>query len=92
MRLTSWLASLRRSRRPARRNARSSQPTGPRLPSQVEHLEDRTLLSVTTLLIDGQLSVVSDAGEAVAIGADTLGNVQVSVDGVIDPSAGTIPA
>ena len=49
-------------------------------------------MSVTTLLIDGQLSVVSDAGEAVAIGADTLGNVQVSVDGVIDPSAGTIPA
>ena len=49
-------------------------------------------MSVTTLLIDGQLSVVSDAGEAVAIGADGLGNVQVTVDGVIDPSAGTIPA
>ncbi len=49
-------------------------------------------MSVTTLLIDGQLSVVSDAGEAVAIGSDGSGNVQVTVDGVIDPNAGTIPA
>ena len=96
MRLTSWLASLRRGRRLARRHSDSLRPTRPRGTATVspaaEVLEDRTLLSVTTLMIDGELSVVSDAGESIEIGADSGSNVQVTVDGVIDTSVGPFAA
>ena len=97
MRLTSWLACLCRGRRLARRNNRTLRSTrvsrsrSPR-PTTAEVLEDRTLLSVTTLLIDGELSVVSDNGESVAIGADLFSNVEVTVDGVVDTNVGPFAA
>jgi Ca2+-binding RTX toxin-like protein len=43
-------------------------------------------------MIDGELSVVSDSGESVEIGADSASNVQVTVDGVIDTSVGPFTA
>ena len=97
MRLTSWLAYLCRGRRLARRNNRTLRSTrvsrtrSPR-PTTAEVLEDRTLLSVTTLLIDGELSVVSDNGESVAIGADLFSNVEVTVNGVVDANVGPFAA
>ena len=97
MRLTSWLAYLCRGRRLARRNnrtlrsARTHRTRQPR-PVTAEVLEDRTLLSVTTLLIDGELSVVSDNGESVAIGADLFSNVEVTVNGVVDTNVGPFAA
>ncbi|MFP6700848.1 MAG: Ig-like domain-containing protein, partial [Planctomycetaceae bacterium] len=47
---------------------------------------------MTTLMIDGELSVVSDSGESIEIGADSASNVQVTVDGVIDTSVGPFAA
>ena len=44
------------------------------------------------MMIDGELSVVSDSGESVEIGADSASNVQVTVDGVIDTSVGPFTA
>jgi len=96
VRLTSWLTSLRRGRRLARRHTDSLRPTRSRGTAKVspaaEVLEDRTLLSVTTLMIDGELSVVSDARDSIEIGADSGSNVQVTVDGVIDTSVGPFAA
>ena len=57
-----------------------------------ERLEDRTLLSVTSLFIDGELSVISDAGDSIRISADPTGNVQVDVNGVSDSSLPSIDA
>ncbi|MBQ17395.1 MAG: hypothetical protein CMJ65_09750 [Planctomycetaceae bacterium] len=78
MRLKSWLDFLRHGR-PATRAARRVPIQ--RLPAVVEPLEDRTLLSVTTLLIDSGLSVVSDADDDIAVSADVLGNVVIDVNG-----------
>jgi len=96
VRFSSWLVSLRRGRRLARRYSDFLRPTRPRGTATVspaaEVLEDRTLLSVTTLMIDGELSVVSDAADSIEIGADAGSNVEVTVNGVIDTSVGPFAA
>ena len=80
MYFTSWLAAVQvrlsqiKRRRPPRRLVTT------------ERLEDRTLLSVTSLFIDGELSVASDAGDSISISADPAGNVQVQVNGQVDTS------
>ena len=78
MHLKSWLDFLRRGQ-PATRSPR--RVPAHRSPAVVESLEDRTLLSVTTLLIDSGLSIVSDADDDLAVSADVLGNVVVDVNG-----------
>lgn len=54
-----------------------------------ESLEQRTLLTVSTLFADGELSVVIDEGDddiAVLIDPNVPGNVQVTINGVADGS------
>ena len=92
MRLTSWLTALRRGRRLARRHnrtlrsARTHRARNPR-PISAEVLEDRTLLSVTSLFIDGELSIVSDADDDIAISADLAGQVVVTANGIVQTVA-----
>ena len=92
MRFTSWLSSLRRNRRLARRRIDSSHPHRTRLPARAESLEDRTLLSVSAVLVDSTLYVVSDADDDIAVGANAVGEVEVTVNGVVDGTAGPFAA
>ena len=94
MHLTSWLDSVRvrlgylTNRRITRRSLRR-----PMRPSAVtERLEDRTLLSVTSLWLDGELSVRSDSGDTIAIESNSILEVVVRVNGVEDTSLPPIAA
>ncbi|MCH2590378.1 MAG: hypothetical protein MK004_18080 [Planctomycetales bacterium] len=79
MRLTSWIDSLRnRLASPGSHRRRQSAPRN------VEALEDRTLLSVTSLFVNGLLSVTATSGESIRITTDTTLNAVVEVDGEID--------
>ncbi|MFP6701098.1 MAG: hypothetical protein VB861_05090, partial [Planctomycetaceae bacterium] len=95
MRITSWIDSLTsrwQRTRSIRRAERSSQSSPRsrlasrrlRLSSQAsaaEVLEDRTLLSVTSLFFNGDLTVVSDADDAIVIREDPVlpGRVEILV-------------
>ena len=57
-----------------------------------EQLEDRTLLSVTSLWIDGELSIRSNSNDSILVETDASQNVVVQVNGVVDNSVPTIPA
>ena len=85
MRFTSWLENLWRPRRLDRRNCRP-------LARSVDVLEDRTLLSVSTLFVNGELRVIADADETVEVGTDVDGNVQVTVDGTVDTTIAPVPS
>ncbi|HAB13823.1 MAG TPA: hypothetical protein DCE47_19255, partial [Planctomycetaceae bacterium] len=79
MRLTSWIDSLRN--RLASTGSRRRWQSASR---NVEALEDRTLLSVTSLFVNGLLSVTATSGESIRITTDTTLNAVVEVDGEID--------
>jgi len=70
MRLQSLLQSIRRhhariAARGARIRARRSSQTA----TVVEALEDRTLLSVITLLVDNELTILADANDSIRVSA-----------------------
>lgn len=60
----------------------------------MELLEQRTYLSVSSLFSNGELQIVSDGSDSIAVGTDpnSPGNVQVIVNNSIDQSVGTIQA
>lgn len=62
--------------------------------TQSEVLEVRTYLSVTSLFAGGELQIVSDGPDTIAVGVDPLTptNVRVTVNGASDPTLGTIQA
>jgi len=87
MRLTSWIDSLRRklnNTAPRRRRRTAS--------GQAERLEDRTLLSATTLWANGSLIITATTGEAITVTTDSSSNVRVKIDGVIDSSLPEVQA
>ncbi|MBO52144.1 MAG: hypothetical protein CMJ69_15365 [Planctomycetaceae bacterium] len=57
-----------------------------------EQLEDRTLLSVTSLWLDGELSIVSDSNDSITVESDAAQQVVVKVNGVVDNSVPSIAA
>ena len=61
---------------------------------QVERVEQRTLLSAQTLVLNGNLQVFTDAGEDVTIQPDpgNLTEVQVLIDGIVDEAVQSLPA
>lgn len=87
MKRVTWLASLRhrlqKNRRPIRRR-----------PARSENLEQRTYLSATALIVNGQLTVVSDSDESIEIGVDPEGSGEVRVlfDGVQTTSLSGVQA
>jgi len=87
MKRVTWLASLRqrlqKNRRPIRRR-----------PAHSENLEQRTYLSATALIVNGQLTVVSDSDESIEIGVDPSGSgdVRVLFDGVPTTSLSGVQA
>ncbi|MHC4879724.1 MAG: Calx-beta domain-containing protein [Planctomycetota bacterium] len=87
MKRVTWLESLRqrlqRSRRTLRRRA-----------AQAEGLEQRTYLSATALVVNGQLTVVVDSDESIEIGVNSsgTGEVQVFFDGVQTTSLSGVQA
>jgi Ca2+-binding RTX toxin-like protein len=87
MRLNSWIDSIRH---------RLSQPTSRRrgrpASAAAERLEDRTLLSATTVWTGSTLIISATAGEAISITTDSVTNVQVKIDGTIDDSLPVVPA
>jgi Ca2+-binding RTX toxin-like protein len=66
--------------------------TRQRAPSEV--LERRTYLSVTSLFSGGELQIVSDGPDSIAVDTDPLspGTVRVTVNGASDPTLGTVQA
>ena len=62
--------------------------------TQSEVLEERTYLSVTSLFSGGELQIVSDGPDSIAVGIDPLapGNVRITVNGSTDPTLGTVQA
>jgi len=92
--LTSWLDSVRvrlgslKNRRHARQLLRRPASQS----AMTERLEDRTMLSVTSLWLDGELSVLSDSSDSITIEtqvADPLSGaleVVVKVNGIEDTS------
>ena len=94
MHLTSWLDSVKvrlgnlKTYHHARQLVRR-----PAAPSVVtEQLEDRTLLSVTSLWLDGELSVQSDSNDSITIETNGALEVVVKVNGIEDTSLPSIPA
>ncbi|HAA61301.1 MAG TPA: hypothetical protein DCE39_10250, partial [Planctomycetaceae bacterium] len=57
-----------------------------------EQLEDRTLLSVTSLWLDGELSIISDSNDSITVESDAAQQVVVKVNGVVDNSVPPIAA
>jgi len=72
----SWLARVKNRLQSPRRRAR-------RFPgwAALESLEDRTLLSVTASFTLGDLTVISDGGDAIQIRADAASQVEILVNG-----------
>ena len=62
--------------------------------TQAEVLEERTYLSVTSLFSGGELQIVSDGPDSIAVGTNPLapGTVRVTVNGSSDPTLGVIQA
>ena len=94
MHLSSWLDSVRvrlgslKNRRRGRQQVRRPAPRA----AITEQLEDRTLLSVTSLWLDGELSVRSDSNDSITIESNTAQQVVVKANGVVDSSLPPIAA
>lgn len=77
MRITSWINNLKNRSRTRRRAV----PRPPRrvAPAAVEQLEDRTLLSITSLFFNGDLTIFSDADDTIVVREDPLqaGRVEI---------------
>ena len=87
MRFSSWLQSVRSSLK-----SRGSRRSVQALP-QMESLEQRTLLTVTALLLQGNvLSVTSDSNDAITVQANPSDQTKVQVldDGVAVASVASL--
>ena len=80
MLLKNWLRSFGGTQR--RQNSRRHSMAA------VEHLEDRSLLSVAALFVNGELFVSSDGGDSIAIRQNAANRVEVLANGAI---LGTAP-
>ncbi|MFM9964619.1 MAG: beta strand repeat-containing protein [Planctomycetaceae bacterium] len=84
----SWLQSL------GRKQSRRPRTTGhtTRTKAAAERLEDRSLLSVAALFVNGELFVSSDAGDSIAIRQNaTSGRVEVVANGSLLGTAPNVP-
>ncbi|MDA1165933.1 MAG: hypothetical protein O3B13_22780, partial [Planctomycetota bacterium] len=84
-----WMARLRH--RLARTNRRRQIE---RCGSPLELLEQRTNLSVSSLVFGGELQIISDADDDIVVGINPgiPGRVQLTVNGVVDSSFPTVQA
>ena len=87
MRITSWIDTLKSRLRTNRRAFQRTRCSGQR--AAVERLEDRTLLSVTSLFFNGDLTIISDGDDAIVVHEDPLnaGKVEILVG---NPVGGTV--
>lgn len=89
MKRTAWLGNLRERllRSKSRRRRLSAQWS-------TEKMEDRTLLSVASILRGNELTIISDSDENIAVRANPLrlGDVQILVNGVVDTNQAKIDA
>jgi len=88
MQFHSWLDALRHrvsGRKPRRAAARRDRP--------VEALEQRTLLTVSSLLINGELNILSDGSDSITVRANPVDgtSLQVLENGVASTTVGGIP-
>jgi Ca2+-binding RTX toxin-like protein len=83
MKFPSWLDSVRT--RVGKQVARKRRPKSRRRPRDVESLETRTLLTVSTLMIGTELSIVADGDDTIAVRPDPNNTtlLQVIENGVV---------
>ena len=95
MSLRPWLSEFRArlSNGSSRRKVCHSKARGTRPVEVVQQLEERTLLAATALVIGTDLTVLTDADEAVTVGVDSLsGNAEVLINGAVLAAGSTISA
>jgi len=84
-----WMARLRQklASKPVRRTAGNRE-------SSLQVLEERTYLTVSSLFAAGEIQIIADAEDDIALGVDpnSPGSVQLTVNGVNDTSLGSIQA
>jgi Ca2+-binding RTX toxin-like protein len=92
MSLRPWLSGFR-ARLHQSRKVRSARTRSPHRVQAIQSLEERTLLAATALVIGTDLTVLTDADEAVTVGVDLLsGNAEVLIDGAVLAAGSTISA
>jgi len=74
MQFNAWLDAVKKRLSANRRRA-----AGTQTPPAMEHLEDRSLLSVSSFFVGGQLTVSSDADDAITIRRNPTDNTKVQV-------------
>ncbi|RMG42074.1 MAG: hypothetical protein D6725_00270 [Planctomycetota bacterium] len=86
MHFPQWLKSFRLRTRVRRGSSRSRR--GPQSERPAEVLEQRTLLSVTSLFVNGELTLISDSGDQIEVREDANqpGQVEIVVNGQTDTS------
>ena len=91
MRITSWIDSLKSRLRTNRRAFPRTRSPG--RVAAVERLEDRTLLSVTSLFFNGDLTIISDGDDAIVVQEDPLnpGKVEILVGNPVGGSVTLTP-
>jgi Ca2+-binding RTX toxin-like protein len=91
MKFPSWLDSVRT--RVSQQAARKRRPKAGRRPRDVESLETRTLLTVSTLMIGSELSIVADGDDTVAVRPDPNNStlLQVVENGVVATTVAGVP-
>ena len=88
MSLRPWLSGFR-----ARLNNSRTRRVPTNRGSSSQQLEQRTMLTASALVIGTELTILTDADEAITVQANaTSGNAEVQIDGVVLGSGSTIPA
>ena len=90
MTLKSWLIGFEKALRTRMTQRRRSLVRDPQSLLSAESLEARSLLSVTASLANGVLNVSSNADDAISVGDDGNGNVQVLANGIVVSSIGIV--
>lgn len=91
MQFQTWLEALRlRVRKNPQRSAAARRKAS--RPRPVEALEERTLLSVSSLIINGELSVLSDADDSIVVRTNPVDGVSLQVieNGVQSTTLGNV--
>lgn len=84
-----WLTQLRQGRLTTRRRKTQKDIPAPR---QTEKLEQRTLLTVSSLFVANGLIIESTGTDNITVDVDVLSNVRVTVNGSPDLTLPVIPA
>lgn len=91
MQFYSWLDAIRKR---TRRRKQTHQRRQAAVQRPVESLEERTLLSVSSLMINGELSIISDGSDSITVRLNPIDQVTVQVleNGIASTTTGGVLA